>query len=80
MLEGKIYKQKKNPKGKYNDKKWNKLCKKDIVNIDEIDALLYNNMSLDPVYDRMNSMYTHKSSGNSGRPKGQKNKKHHEKE
>jgi len=80
MLEGKIYKQKKNPLGKYNDKKWNKLCSKDMVNIDEIDALIYNNMSLDSVYNRMDSMYTHKSGGKAGRPKGQKNKKHHEKE
>ena len=38
--------QKKNPKGKYNDKQWIKVGAKDMVDIDQIDMLIYNNMDI----------------------------------
>ena len=67
-------KQKQNPKGKYNDKVWVKIGAKDIVNIDEIDSLIYNNMSISDVYDKMDSIYNkaNRKKG-SGRPKKNKN-------
>lgn len=61
--------QKKNPKGKYNDKKWIKLGAKDLVNIDEMDMLIYNNMDITPVYDKMDSLYASaQRKKGSGRP------------
>ena len=61
--------QKKNPKGKYNDKKWIKLGAKDLVNIDEVDMLIYNNMDITPMYDKMDALYAapNRKKG-SGRP------------
>ena len=63
-------KQKQNPKGKYNDKVWVRIGAKDIVNIDEIDSLIYNNMDISHVYDKMDALYSapDRKKG-SGRPK-----------
>ena len=61
--------QKKNPKGKYNDKQWIKVGAKDMVDIDQIDMLIYNNMDITPLYDKMDSLYAspNRKKG-SGRP------------
>jgi len=49
--------QKKNPKGKYNEKKWVKLGARDLVDIDEVYMCIYNNMDIIPIYERMDSFY-----------------------
>jgi hypothetical protein len=49
--------QKKNPKGKYNEKTWVKLGQRDLVDIDEAYMLIYNNMDITPMYERMDSFY-----------------------
>jgi len=63
-------KQKENPKGKYNDKIWIKIGAKDIVDTNEIDMLIYNNMDISHVYDKMDSIYNRADrKKGSGRPK-----------
>ena len=49
--------QKVNPKGKYNDKRWVKLGRREILNIDQIDRALYNDMSISNVYASTENMY-----------------------
>jgi hypothetical protein len=50
-------KQKVNPKGKYNDKKWVKLGKRDILDIDQVSMALYNDMSISNIYTSTDNMY-----------------------
>ena len=49
--------QKVNPKGKYNDKRWVKLGRREILDIDQIDRALYNDMSISNVYASTENMY-----------------------
>jgi hypothetical protein len=49
--------QKVNPRGKYNEKKWVKLSKGEILDIDQIDRALYNDMSISNVYASTENMY-----------------------
>ena len=49
--------QKVNPKGKYNDKRWVKLGRREILDIDQIDRALYNDMSISNVYVSTENMY-----------------------
>ncbi len=50
-------KQKLNPKGKYNEKIWVKLSKRDILDIDQVDRALYNDMSISDIYTPFENMY-----------------------
>jgi hypothetical protein len=52
--------QKVSPKGKYNAKKWVKLGAKDLVDIDQMDMLIYNNMDIIETYKQMDKMYERK--------------------
>ena len=49
--------QKVNPKGKYNDKRWVKLGRREILDIDQIDRALYNDMSISNIYKSTDNMY-----------------------
>jgi len=61
--------QKRNPKGKYNDKKWVKIGARDLVDIDEYNVRIYNNMDITPMYDKMDALYSAvKRKKGSGRP------------
>ena len=46
-----------NPKGKYNDKRWVKLGRREILDIDQIDRALYNDMSISNIYKSTDNMY-----------------------
>ena len=50
--------QKVNPKGKYNDKRWVKLGRREILDIDQIDRALYNDMSISNIYASTDNMYS----------------------
>ena len=50
-------KQKVNPRGKYNDKKWVKLGQRDMLSIDQIDRAIYNNMDISSIYTCTDNMY-----------------------
>jgi hypothetical protein len=67
-------KQKVNPKGKYNDKKWVKLGQRDTLSIDQIDHAIYNDMDISSIYNRTDNMYkrTKPPKPGAGRP-GSKN-------
>ena len=49
--------QKVNPKGKYNDKRWVKLGRREILDIDQVNRALYNDMSISDVYASTENMY-----------------------
>ena len=49
--------QKVNPKGKYNEKKWVKLGKREILDIDQVNKALYNDMSISDIYTPLENMY-----------------------
>ncbi len=49
--------QKLNPKGKYNEKSWVKLSKRDILDIDQVDRALYNDISISNIYASTDNMY-----------------------
>ena len=49
--------QKVNPKGKYNDKRWVLLGRREILDIDQIDRALYNDMSISNIYKSTDNMY-----------------------
>ncbi len=49
--------QKVNPKGKYNEKSWVKLSKRDILDIDQVNRALYNDMSISDIYTPFENMY-----------------------
>jgi len=55
--------QKTEPRGKYNRKEWVKLGSRDLVDIDEMDMLIYNNMDITSVYDKMDSLYANRKPG-----------------
>lgn len=63
--------QKVNPSGKYNEKKWVKLGKRDMVDIDEANSAIYNNTDIWEVYKKTENIYSRKSDtiGKVGRPK-----------
>jgi hypothetical protein len=52
--------QKLNPRGKYNEKKWVKLSRRDILDIDQVDRALYNDISMSEVYKSTDNMYIRK--------------------
>ena len=52
--------QKVNPKGKYNEKKWVKLSRRDILDIDQVDRILYNDINMSEVYKSTDNMYIRK--------------------
>jgi hypothetical protein len=52
--------QKLNPRGKYNEKKWVKLSRRDILDIDQVDRVLYNDISMSEVYKSTDNMYIRK--------------------
>jgi hypothetical protein len=60
-------KQKVNPSGKYNEKKWVKLGKRDLVNIDEVNSTIYNNMDISQIYNGMDEMYQRERKPGSGK-------------
>jgi hypothetical protein len=68
-------KQKVNPKGKYNDKKWVKLGQRDILSIDQIDRAIYNGMDISSIYNRTDNMYkrTKPPKPGAGRPSSRNN-------
>ena len=68
-------KQKVNPKGKYNDKKWVKLGQRDMLSIDQIDRAIYNNMDISSIYTSTDNMYkrTKPPKPGAGRPGNKKN-------
>lgn len=71
--------QKVNPKGKYNEKKWVKLGKRELLNIDEVYAAIYNNTDISSIYDKNANMYERKNGpGGSGRPKKNKDERKEE--
>jgi len=49
--------QKLNPKGKYNEKKWVKLSKREILSIDQLSQAIYNNMDISSIYTCTDNMY-----------------------
>ena len=49
--------QKVNPKGKYNDKRWVKLGRREILDIDQVNRALYNDMSISNIYASTENMY-----------------------
>jgi hypothetical protein len=49
--------QKVNPKGKYNDKRWVKLGRREILDIDQVNRALYNDMSISNIYASTDNMY-----------------------
>ena len=49
--------QKVNPKGKYNDKRWVKLGRREILDIDQVNRALYNDMSISNIYKSTDNMY-----------------------
>jgi len=55
--------QKVKPKGKYNDKKWVKIGQRDLVDIDQMDMLIYNDMDITPLYNKMDSLYADRKPG-----------------
>ena len=65
-------KQKVNPKGKYNDKRWVKLGKRDILSIDQIDRAIYNNMDISSIYTSTDNMYKRKKPTKPGSGRGGK--------
>jgi len=68
-------KQKVNPRGKYNDKKWVKLGQRDMLSIDQIDRAIYNNMDISSIYNSTDNMYkrTKPPKPGAGRPGKKKN-------
>jgi len=49
--------QKLNPKGKYNEKRWVKLSKREILSIDQLSQAIYNNMDISSIYTCTDNMY-----------------------
>jgi len=49
--------QKLNPKGKYNEKKWVKLSKREILSIDQLSQAIYNNTDISSIYTCTDNMY-----------------------
>jgi len=66
--------QKVNPKGKYNDKRWVKLGKRDILSIDQIDRAIYNNMDISSIYTSTDNMYKRTKPTKPGSGRGGKKK------
>ena len=66
--------QKLNPKGKYNEKSWVKLSKRDILDIDQVNMALYNNTSISDIYTSFENMYmrTKPPKPGAGRPRKKK--------
>jgi hypothetical protein len=63
---------KQRPKGKYNTvKKWEKATNRNFINIENIDMLIYNDIDILDMYDKMDSLYTRKEGADAkvGRPK-----------
>jgi hypothetical protein len=71
-------KQKLNPKGKYNEKVWIKLGKRDFLPIDEINNAIYNNTDISSIYTSTDNMYKRTKPIKPGA--GRKNKKNNEQE
>jgi len=49
--------QKVNPKGKFNEKSWVKLSKREMLDIDQVNRALYNDMSISDIYTPFENMY-----------------------
>ena len=58
--------QKVNPKGKFNEKRWVKLSKREMLSIDQVDRALYNNMSVSDIYTPFENMYVRTKPPKSG--------------
>lgn len=71
--------QKVNPKGKFNEKKWVKLTKRDILDIDQVNRALCNDMDVSSIYDSTNNMYKRIKPPKPGAGRGG-NKKNNEQE
>jgi len=67
-------KQKVNPRGKYNDKKWVKLGQRDMLSIDQIDRAIYNNMDISSIYTSTDNMYKRTKPPKPGAGRGGKKK------
>jgi len=67
--------QKVNPKGKFNEKKWVKLSKREMLDIDQVSMALYNDMSISNIYTSTDNMYirTKPPKPGAGRPGKKKN-------
>ena len=66
--------QKVNPKGKYNDKRWVKLGRREILDINQIDRALYNDMSISNIYASTDNMYIRTKPPKPGAGRGGKKK------
>jgi hypothetical protein len=66
--------QKVNPRGKYNDKRWVKLGRREILDIDQIDRALYNDMSISNIYASTDNMYVRTKPPKPGAGRGGKKK------
>ena len=67
--------QKVNPKGKFNEKRWVKLSKREMLDIDQVDRALYNDMIISDIYTPFENMYvrTKPPKPGAGRPGKKKN-------
>ena len=67
--------QKVNPKGKFNEKRWVKLSKREMLDIDQVNRALYNDMSISDIYTPFENMYvrTKPPKPGAGRPGKKKN-------
>jgi len=66
--------QKLNPKGKYNEKKWVKLSKREILSIDQLSQAIYNNMDISSIYTCTDNMYVRTKPPKPGAGRGGKKK------
>ena len=64
--------QKLNPKGKYNEKRWVKLSKREILSIDQLSQAIYNNTDISSIYTCTDNMYVRTKPPKPGAGRGSK--------